>query len=87
MSRYGRSFSREVRFHDYRTITARFDSQGTCGHAIQKGDQIGYARHGGKSHTSCPDCWAKWSSENAEADRYEEQHSMCSDHGGSSPGW
>jgi len=61
-----------LRFSNYRAITARFDSTGTCGHAIAKGDAIGYARVGrGHSATSCATCWAKWSAENAEADQQE----------------
>lgn len=59
------------RFHDYREITARFDSTGSCGHPIKQGDRIGYARKHGQSHTSCASCWSKWVSENREADAIE----------------
>lgn len=45
-------------------ITARFDSQGACGHAIRAGDRIGYSkRHGCR----CAGCWEKWKGENAAA--------------------
>lgn len=59
------------RFNDYREITAKFDSQGSCGHPIKKGERIGYARKHGTSHTSCPTCWDKWVAENRYADAVE----------------
>jgi hypothetical protein len=63
-----------VRFNDCREIAAKFDSVGSCGHPIKKGDRIGYGRKGHDSHTSCPNCWADWCAENADADRYEAQY-------------
>lgn len=55
---------RADQFDNYREISARFDSTGNCGHAITKGQVIGYNRtHGCK----CAACWAKWSQENADA--------------------
>lgn len=60
-----------LRFSDHREIDAKFDSIGSCGHEIRKGDRIGYARKGGKSHTSCAACWRKWAAENAECDAIE----------------
>ena len=54
------------RFRDFREITARFDSQGACGHAIKQGEVIGYSkRHGCR----CAGCWEKWKGENAAADQ------------------
>lgn len=56
------------RFDNYREITARFDSIGKCGHAIKRGDLIGYnRRHGAR----CSACWANWKAENLEAAQYE----------------
>jgi len=60
-----------LRFCDYRGITARYDSDGGCGHPIKQGDHIGYARKGRKSNTRCADCWQVWTAENAEADMLE----------------
>ncbi len=40
----------------FREIAARFDSVGTCGHAIRKGDRIGWQRT--IRETRCTDCWA-----------------------------
>ena len=68
------------RFYDYREITAKFDSKSTScgsavgGHAIKKGDAIGYARKGSQSHVHCKDCWRSWVAENAEADYLESQN-------------
>ena len=63
------------RFSDFMEITAKFDSTGTCGHAIAKGDRIGYARGyrriKGSAQTSCNACWTRWCCENAEADMLE----------------
>jgi hypothetical protein len=58
-----------ARFSDYFEITARFDSTGSCGHAIHKGDRIGWARR--NRETQCPECWTRWVAENAEADAME----------------
>lgn len=41
----------------FREIVARFDSVGTCGHAISKGDRIGWQRT--IRETRCADCWAE----------------------------
>ena len=60
-----------LRFNDHREIAARFDSVGSCGHDIKKGDTIGYARRGRDVHTNCPACWSAWVAENQEADMYE----------------
>lgn len=56
------------RFDNYGTITARFDSIGSCGHPITKGETIGYNPRAKKA--VCPDCWRRWQAENeaAEAD-------------------
>lgn len=59
----------KARFNEYRDIDARFDSPGTCGHAIRKGDRIGWARR--TRETQCAECWAKWRAENADADAIE----------------
>ena len=60
------------RFNDYLDITAKFNSTGTCGHTITKGDSIGYARAGrGKAETQCSDCWKRWSLENQEEELLE----------------
>ena len=61
-----------LRYNDHREITAKFDSVGTCGHAVKKGDRIGYAkpRYGAVS-VQCTACWRKWADENREADMYE----------------
>ena len=66
--RYGYSRSAD-RFDNYREIDARFASTGTCGHAIAKGDRIGW--HPRLKKTQCADCWARWVAENAEADALE----------------
>jgi hypothetical protein len=64
------------RFPNYRDIEARFDSTGSCGHPIKKGDRIGYnKRAGGK--TMCAECWHRWCAENAEADYLEANPSAC----------
>ena len=67
------------RFNDFTSITAKFNSTGTCGHAIAKGDEIGYARgnrrRGVKAETSCSACWTRWCAENAEAYMLEQQAS------------
>ena len=57
------------RFDNYREIDARFASTGTCGHAIAKGDVIGW--HPRLKKTQCAACWARWVAENAEADAVE----------------
>lgn len=57
------------RFPNYVDISARFDSVGTCGHPIEKGDRIGWNRKVKK--TMCADCWAAWVEENRQADLAE----------------
>ena len=57
------------RFDCYRTITARFDSTGACGHPIKRGDKIGWNRRAKKAR--CAECWRKWQAEDAEADYLE----------------
>ncbi len=57
------------RFYNYREIEARFASTGTCGHAILKGDCIGW--HPRLRKAQCPSCWQRWVAENAEADVLE----------------
>lgn len=76
-----------ARFNDYTGINARFDSMSTScgtntpggGHAIKKGDYIGWARgnrrRGRKSETQCADCWARWVDENRDAQAYEDRYS------------
>lgn len=59
------------RFNDYREITAKFDSTGSCGHPIKTGDVIGWARRHRQSHTQCSECWSRWVAENREADAIE----------------
>ena len=82
MSRYINSS--QDRFDHYRSITARFNSTGKCGHPIKKGDQIGYHRtHGCR----CADCWAKWSSENREAEMQEQQSGYLSDYQSGEGNW
>ena len=66
--RYGNSRSAD-RFDNYREIDARFASTGSCGHAIGKGDRIGW--HPGIKKTQCAACWQRWVAENAEADYLE----------------
>ncbi len=57
------------RFDNYREIDTRFASTGTCGHAIVKGDRIGW--HPALKKTQCAACWTRWAAENAEADMLE----------------
>jgi len=62
---------RELRFDDFREITARFDSppeRTRCGHAIQAGDRILYHRKGG---VYCAACSRRWAAEVA-----EEEHGL-----------
>lgn len=54
-----------ARFADFRPITAKYASTGTCGHPIAKGDLIGFAPR--KRETACRPCWERWDGENAEA--------------------
>ncbi len=63
------------RFSNYRTITARFDSTGSCGHEIKRGDAIGY--HRSLKKTQCAACWSRWQAENAEADYLEANPGAC----------
>ena len=65
------------RFNDYREIQAKFNSTGTCGHTIRKGDTIGWARKRRVSETQCTDCWVKWVDENREADAIEAGYMPC----------
>ncbi len=61
-----RRFSRNSdTFDNYREIDARFASTGTCGHAIGKGDRIGW--HPSLKKSQCAACWSRWVAENAEA--------------------
>jgi len=55
-------------YSNYRSITAKFNSRGKCGHDIRKGDTIGWNR---KYGAQCSGCWRKWQAENAEADLME----------------
>ncbi len=63
--RYYRDNRSADRFENYREIDARFASTGTCGHAIAKGDRIGW--HPSLKKTQCASCWLRWVAENAEA--------------------
>lgn len=67
----------EPRFSDYRDIQAKFDSTGTCGHPIKKGDSIGWCRRRRVSLTQCSDCWTRWTAENREADMIEAGYMPC----------
>lgn len=58
-----------ARFNQYRSIRAKFASKATCGHAVAKGDVIGWSPRSGE--TSCKDCWQRWQAENAEAEALE----------------
>ena len=72
--RHGGPVESGPRFNDFREITAKFGSTGTCGHPIDKGDRIGFAprkRRGAPVSTCCATCWARWVSEVAEADLAE----------------
>ena len=57
------------RFDNYREIQARFNSIGNCGHAIKKGEIIGYNSRNKKCQ--CANCWSRWVVENREADAIE----------------
>lgn len=59
------------RFSNYREIEARFDSTATCGHQVRKGDRIGFNGRIKPAGVQCPACWAKWATENSEADAVE----------------
>lgn len=68
-SRVMRQLRTADRFDNYREITAKFDSTGKCGHAIKKGDRIGWnKRHG----CQCASCWSRWVAENREAAAIEQ---------------
>lgn len=41
--------------HIFHEITARFQTTGSCGHLIMRGDAIGYDRAG--MRTRCEACW------------------------------
>jgi hypothetical protein len=62
-------YAKADRFPYYRGILARFDSVGSCGHDIRKGDRIGWNPRVRK--TQCAACWRAWLGENAEADAIE----------------
>lgn len=49
-------------FNQYRELVAKFDSAGTCGHPIARGDVIGFSRLGRWSspQTQCAQCWDAW---------------------------
>ena len=53
-----------------RTITAKFNSLGTCKHSIKKGDRIGW--HPRTHRTVCTDCLQKQvdALDDDDADRY-----------------
>ena len=68
MSRY-HYYAKSDRFDKYTEIAARFDSTGSCGHAIKRGDRIGWNKRAHK--TQCAACWARWCAENHEADIIE----------------
>ena len=57
------------RFPNYRTITAKFDSTGSCSHPIRQGDVIGWNPRA--KRTQCAACWRAWVAENREADAIE----------------
>jgi hypothetical protein len=63
------------RFNNYRTIVARFDSIGFCGHQIKKGDSVGY--NGKLKRVRCEACFTKWKHENKEAASYETFGTDC----------
>ena len=76
-----RSLRTADRFDNYRQIAAKFASTGTCGHAIKKGETIGYSRlHG----TRCAACWSQWAGENAAAAQDEELYRNVDGH---NSGW
>lgn len=60
-------------YDKYRPLQAKFDSQGSCGHIIRKGDRIGYSTpryRGEKAETQCAECWRKWSNDVANEQEY-----------------
>lgn len=58
-------------FDNYRTIQAKFASQGACGHAIAKGDRIGYNPL--LKRVRCASCWRRWEDENLESSLHEQR--------------
>ena len=72
--RINRQLKTADRFDNYREISAKFNSTGTCGHQIKKGDQIGYNRNHG---CRCASCWSTWKAENREADMVERGEMSC----------
>ena len=54
------------RFSDYQFLIAKSTSEGSCGHPIQAGDQIGWNPYVKKA--LCAACWKQWVTENASAD-------------------
>lgn len=68
------------RFNQYREIAATFDSVGTCGHPIKRGDRIGYARGVGRwdrAETQCAACWSAWRATVA-SDDFDARQMGCS---------
>ena len=63
------------RFDNYTEITAKYDSTGSCGHEIKKGERIGY--NGRLRKTQCAECWRKWAYENLSAQAYEDTGFDC----------
>ena len=64
------------RFDNYRTIIAKYNSIGFCGHEIKKGDEAGY--NPSLQKVRCSACWHKWAAENREAQAYEDTGFDCS---------
>lgn len=67
-------------YNQYQTIQARFDSQGTCGHAIRKGDPIGYSPKRNRSdsaETQCAECWRAWTNDVVNETEYMEAYGGC----------
>lgn len=54
------------RFDYYREIEAKYASTASCGHAVDRGDHIGYNPRIKPARTVCAFCWRKWVAENAE---------------------
>lgn len=72
-----RAMKREDRFDNYRERRANVAGHGACGHAVAKGDVIGWNhRHG----VRCTKCWTAWVAENRAAD--EDERFMSGQAGG-----
>jgi len=69
----------QVDFSDCIEIKAKFATQGACGHAIRKGDRIGWSRS--PKYTYCADCWAGRHDDQEQAEPFELQHTYCCDDG------